>query len=176
MMENYIVRVYRRENSVNGDITGVVEKPDSGENISFHNNEEFLNIFVVPAVCSTTPANRKQVVEKRKYRRFYIKNSTLIFEKTTDIGEIVEISLGGLSFYCPNMPDDFNGVLKVGILCEGFENFCTGKINCKKIMLRHLDNNSHDSRNKFSIEFGKLTHLHKMQLEHIIKQYALSEA
>ncbi|MFC1844376.1 PilZ domain-containing protein [Thermodesulfobacteriota bacterium] len=171
-MENYIVRIYRRENTNPDSITGIVEKPDSGENISFRNNEEFFNIFV-PSEASTDE-NHSQVMEQRKYRRFPIRNSTLIFDETTDVGEIIDISLGGLSFHCPNMPDESKGTFKVGILCEGAENFCTGRINCKKLMVRHAGNDKHVGGRKFGIEFDGLNASQKSQLEHIIKNCSTS--
>ena len=167
-MENYIVRIYRRENTTPDSITGIVEKPDSGENIPFRSSEEFFNIFIPPE--SNTEENNNQILEQRKYRRFNVKDSTLIFDATTDVGEIVDISLGGLSFHCPNMPDESKGSFKIGILCEGAENFCTGRINCKKLMVRRSGTDNHVPDRKFGIEFDGLNASQKSQLEHIIRK------
>ena len=173
-MENYIVRIYRRTNSNPESVTGIVENPDSGENIPFHSNEEFVNIFFNSKPVITRD-NKQQIIEQRKYRRFKVKNSTLIFDETTDVGEIVDISLGGLSFFCPNMPDELKGSFKVGILCEGVEDFCTGRINCKKLMLGYSGINSHKLKKRFSVEFDILKPTQRMQLEHIIKKYTVGE-
>lgn len=171
-MENYIVRIYQRENSSPDCITGIVEKPESGKNISFHGKEEFIKIFIGQEV-TTKPTDRQQVIEKRKYRRFSVKDSILIFDATTDIGEIIEISLGGLSFFCPDMPEESKKSFKVGILYEGAENFSTGKINCKKLILRHSDLNNDEPKKKFSVEFDDLNAMQESQLEHIIQNCAI---
>lgn len=177
-MENYIVRIYRRAGNDPESIAGIVEKPDSGENIPFHSNEDFIKIFfgVEPAVKEN---NKQQAIEQRRFRRFNVKDSTLIFDKTTDVGEIIDISLGGLSFYCPNMPEDSQKSFKVGILCQGVEDFCTGKINCRNLMVRYSPGNSflsrsHEPRKIFSIEFDKLDAKQRMQLLHIIQHYGVS--
>lgn len=174
-MENYIVRIYRRTSGNPDKITGVVEKPDSGKNVAFHSNEEFVNIFTT-LKSKTRRNNIQQVFEQREYRRFNVKNSTLIFDDTTDVGEIIEISLGGVSFFCPNMPEELKGSFRVDILCEGLENFCAGKINCRKLMLRHPGQYHNDSRKRFSIVFDALSDQQKSQVEQIIRNYAVSEA
>lgn len=174
-MENYIVRIYRRTSGNPDKITGVVEKPDSGNKISFHSNDEFIGIFIKPET-ETRPNSSQQVLEQRKYRRFNVKDSILIFDERTDIGEIIDISLGGLSFFCPNVSEELKGVFKVDILCEGSENFCAGKINCRKLMLRHPGQYHNDSRKRFSIVFDALSDQQKSQVEQIIRNYAVSEA
>ena len=68
MMESYIVRIYRRANSSPDCITGIVEKPESGENILFRSNEEFINIFIA-SESTAWPNNRQQVIEK--YSKMY---------------------------------------------------------------------------------------------------------
>ena len=172
-MENYIVRIYQRANSSPDCITGIVEKPESGENISFRSYEEFMEIFVGQEV-TTGPTARQQVIEKRKYRRFSVTDSILLFDKTTDIGQIIEISMGGLSFFCPDMPEEPKRPFKMGILCEGAKYFCAGKINCTKLMLRHSGLNNHEPKKKFSVEFDALNAMQESQLEHIIQNCAIS--
>ena len=172
-MENYIVRIYQRANSSPESITGIVEKPESGENISFRCNKEFMGIFIGQEV-TTRPKTRQQVIEKRKYRRFSVTDSILIFDSTTDIGEIIEISMGGLSFFCPDMPEESKRSFKVGILGEGVKNFSNGNINCKKLMLRHSGLNDHEPKKKFSVEFDALNAMQESQLEQIIQNCAIS--
>jgi len=174
-MENYIVRIYRRANSNPESVAGIVEKPDSGENIPFHNNEEFINIFFTPEPVASGD-HKPQIIEQRKYRRFKVKNSTLVFDDTTDVGEIVDISLGGLSFFCSDMPDDLKGQFKVDILCEGVEDFCAGRINCKKLIAGYTGVNGNRAKKRFSVEFDDAMEPdQKIQLENIIKKYAVGE-
>ena len=172
-MENYIVRIYRRDGDDSESIAGVVENPESGENFSFRSHEEFINIFM-PLAPKTMANKRQQIVEQREYRRFALKNTTLIFDDTTDVGEVIDISLGGISFYCPDIPEGSKGSFKVSILCEGAKNSSTGNINCKKLMLRHSGLNKHGPKKKFSVEFDALNAMQESQLEHIIQNCAIS--
>lgn len=173
-MENYIVRIYRRTNSSPDCITGIVEKTDSSEKISFHSNEEFINIFLPPE-SAISPNNKQQIIEQRKYRRFNVKDTTLLFDATTDVGEIIDISMGGLSFFSPNTLEDSKGPFKVGILCEGAEDFCTAKIKCNKLMSRQKGMQSQEPRKRFSIEFDALNKKQEIQVAHIIQNYSQSE-
>ena len=101
-MENYVVRIYRRSSDNPENITGVVEKLDKGESKSFNSKEEFDNIFW-PSSLSNNTSKLKRTLEFRKYRRFLIKKGTLVFESTTDVGKIIDISMGGLSFTGPEI-------------------------------------------------------------------------
>ena len=173
-MENYIVRIYRRASDDSESIAGVVEKPESGENFSFRSHEEFINIFM-PLEPKTRENKRQQIVEQREYRRFALKNTTLIFDDTTDVGEVIDISLGGISFHSPDIPEESKKPFKVGILCEGAEDYCTEKISCKKLMVRDTEEVSFEPKKRYSIVFDKLTSNMKMQLEHIIGNYSFCE-
>ena len=82
--------------------------------------------------------------------------------------------MGGLSFFCPDMPEEPKRSFKVGILCEGAKNFSNGNINCKKLMLRHSGLNNHESKKKFSVEFDALNAMQESQLEQIIQNCAIS--
>jgi hypothetical protein len=173
-MENYIVRIYRRASDDSESIAGVVERPESGENISFRSHEEFINIFIPPE-STISPNNKQQTIEQRKYRRFSLKNSTLIFDDTTDVGEVIDISLGGIAFYCPDIPEESKKPFKVGILCEGAEDYCTEKIDCKKLMVRDPELISFEPKKRYSIVFDELSSKLKMQMEHIIQNYSFCE-
>jgi hypothetical protein len=177
-MENYIVRIYRRAQDSSDNLTGIVENPDSGDKTPFNNNEEFLNIFM-PTEKNSAPNKRKQVIEQRKYRRFAIKDGTILFASTTDIAELIDISMGGLSFKCPNMPVDSSSPFEVGLLCGDPEVYCSDKIYCKNLI--HCDNtrdisfDNQDKNKRYSVEFDELTPKQRLQLEHIIQNHAMNE-
>ena len=176
-MESYIVRIYRRAGNKPEDITGVVEKPDNGENITFNNVEALFNIFVPPRIVNRQN-KQKQVFEQRGYRRFFIKEGTLLFDSTTDVGEISDISMGGLSFSSHNMPEDFAPSLEVGILCAD-KKYCTENIQCRNIICRSRTDSSASAdqgrSRRFSVEFGVLTPYQRHQLENIIQDYTMGE-
>jgi hypothetical protein len=74
-MENFIVRIYRRENADPNRVTGVVEDPDSSESKRFSNIEDLISILV-PQAINTKNKKKKQVVEHRKHRRFSVREGT----------------------------------------------------------------------------------------------------
>jgi len=171
-MENFIVRIYRRDSDEPNRITGVVETPDSSESKRFSSLEDLMTILV-PDANNTKNKRRKQIVEQRKYRRFSVKEGTLVFNNTTDVGEIIDISMGGLSFTCPEMPDESTSSFDVDILF-GEDEYYTGKIQCNKLMHHSASSDLFGSQEKgkrFSIEFGDLTPKQRLHLEHIIQSY-----
>jgi hypothetical protein len=178
-MENYVVRIYRRSAANPENITGMVERPDIGENKSFNNKEEFNNIFWPSSLGNASSTKLKKTLEFRRYRRFLIKEATVIFESNTDIGEIIDISMGGMSFNCPNIPLDSKKQLNIGILL-GNKDFQTDKIKCRPIIngnrLNSLDMTSQLNKSRMSVEFEDLTHKQTAQLRNIIQNYTLGEA
>jgi hypothetical protein len=176
-MENFIVRVYRRESDDPNQITGVVEKPDSSESKRFSSIEDLIAILV-PHASNAKTKQRKQMVEQRKYRRFSVREGTLIFNTSTDVGEIIDISMGGLSFTSPEMPEETAEPFDVGILF-GEDEYFTGKVQCKKLMCHGTPENSlfssQEKGERYSVEFGELTPNQRLYLEHIIQSYTQCE-
>ena len=178
-MENYVVRIYRRSTDNPENITGVVEKPDKGENKSFNSKEEFNNIFWPSSLKNASSTKLKKTLEFRKYRRFLIKEGTVVFDSSTDIGELVDISMGGLAFAFPNISIDSKKSLNIGILF-GNKRFNTVKIKCRLARndsrLDNLDNTSQFDNRRMSVEFMDLTHKQTAQLRYIIQNYTHGEA
>lgn len=177
-MENYIVRIYRRSESDTDDLLGIVERTDNGENKRFKSFEELYDIFS-PYVKTAEENKLKQIVEQRQYRRFKVKEATLTFNSSTDIGDICDISMGGLSFNSSSIPEDYISSVEISILC-GNRKCCAQNILCRNII-------SHDrsgeptfqgkSKNKrFSAIFDKLTTTQKLQLRSIIQNHTLEDA
>lgn len=178
-MENYVVRIYRRSAVNSEDISGVVEKPDIGENKPFNTKEEFYNIFWPLSLKNASSTKLKKTLEFRRYRRFLIREGTVVFESNTDIGEIVDISMGGMAFNCPNIPLDSKEQLNIKILF-GNTQFQTDKIKCLPLkngnQLKNQDITSQFNKKRMSVEFVDLTHKQTAQLRHIIQNYTLGEA
>ncbi len=176
-MENFIVRIYRRESDDPNRITGVVETPDSSESKRFSSIEDLITILV-PDANNTKNKGRKQIVEQRKYRRFSVREGTLIFNTTTDVGEIIDISMGGLSFTCPDeMPEEPPSSFDIGILF-GEDEYYTGQIKCNKLMHHGASSDLFSRQEKgkrYSIEFSDLTPKQRLHLEHIIQSYTQCE-
>jgi hypothetical protein len=177
-MENYVVRIYRRSNDNPENITGVVENPDKGENKTFNNREEFYKIFRLSARHKAKP-KLKKTLEFRKYRRFLIKEGTVVFDNNTDVGEIIDISMGGLAFSCPNISIDHKKTYNIGILF-GNRKFYTNKIKCRVVKngngLINLSTNNPYDNTRISVEFIDLTNKQTSQLRNIIQNHTLGEA
>jgi hypothetical protein len=176
-MENFIVRIYRRENADPNRVTGVVEDPDSSESKRFSNIEDLISILV-PQAINTKNKKKKQVVEHRKHRRFSVREGTLIFNSSTDVGEIIDISMGGLSFACPEMSEEAATSFDIGILF-GEDEYYTGKIQCKRLISHNVSNDSffsiQEKGKRYSVEFGDLTPKQRLHLDHVIQNYTLCE-
>ena len=55
-MENYIVRVYRRDMQDNHELVGLVENVENEEKLAFHSLEELCSILsVCPVAASVEP-------------------------------------------------------------------------------------------------------------------------
>jgi hypothetical protein len=176
-MENFIVRIYRRESDDPNHITGVIEKPDSSESKRFSSVEDLIAILV-PHAGKAKTRQRKQMVEQRKHRRFSVREGTLIFNNSTDVGEIIDISMGGLSFKAPEMTEETTSPFDVGILF-GEDEYFTGKVQCKKLMCHGASEDSlfssTEKGERYSVEFGELTPQQRLYLEHIIQSYTQYE-
>jgi hypothetical protein len=176
-MENFIVRIYRRKSDDPYCINGVVEILDLNINKEFSSSEELFAILIPQENSKYT--RRKQVFENRKYRRFAIKDCTLIFDSSTDVGEVVDISMGGLSFTCPDMPEESDAPFEVSLIC-GDDKFFVDNIQCKKMMNPDVPGSSvfgsKEKGDRCNIEFGDLTPKQRLNLEHIIQSFSHGEA
>lgn len=177
-MENYVVRIYRRSSENPENIAGVVEKPDKGENKSFNSKEEFYNIFW-PAMLENNTKKLKKTLEFRKYRRFLIKGGTILFDATTDVGKIIDICMGGLSFVSPNVSLDSKEPFNIGIIFDR-KQYSTEKIKCSLVKRlgssENTDIKSENLMNRYSVKFENLTPCQTSQLRHIIQNYTLGDA
>ena len=178
-MENYVVRIYRRSPDNPESITGVVENPDKEEIKTFNNKKEFYKIFCLSSTTSES-TKLKKTLEFRKFRRFLIKEGTLVFDTITDIGEIIDISMGGLAFIAsPNLSIDPQQTLNIGILL-GDKKIHANKIKCRitknNNRLHNLDTTSLYDNRRISVEFIDLTHKQTAQLRNTIQNYTLGEA
>ena len=173
-MENYVVRIYRRCSDNPENIAGVVEKLDKGENKAFNSKEEFDNIFWPPLLSDNTP-KLKRTLEFRKYRRFLIKRGTLVFDSTTDVGKIIDISMGGLSFTCPDISIDPKEPLNAGIILDKNQ-YNTERIKCRFVKRSgHSSPDRQDSINRYSVKFEDPTPYQASQLRYIIQNCTFGE-
>lgn len=174
-MENYIVRIYRRSSEEPYSITGVVESFDHSVEKKFNTFEELAAILVQPK-DSARSHDRKKILESRKYRRFATKDCTLVFESSTDVGKLVDISMAGLSFTCPDRQEESVSPFAISIIC-GENKYSTGDIQCRKLMCYEgpgeAEKGTGNTSERYGIEFDDLTPKQRLSLEQIIQEYTL---
>ncbi|MBW2174204.1 MAG: PilZ domain-containing protein [Deltaproteobacteria bacterium] len=123
--------------------------------------------------------NRKERVERRKHKRFEIPIGMFVSFRPhrPRLGEVINISRGGLAFryYGGKEPSDGSNKLNIfleegdfhlnDILSRTVTDFGTYRIPFRSVTMR-----------RSSVQFRSLTHHQISQLEHFIENYAIGEA
>ena len=125
----------------------------------------------------TRPMYGKELVEERKHNRFKVQNGgfAALRPQFTVLGQIIDISRGGLTFRYVASEARTNGSAELNILMTD-GSFCFEKVAFKTIWdsaipdefsfgpitLRHC-----------GVKFGELTHSQKVDLEYFIRFYTL---
>ena len=119
--------------------------------------------------------------DKRKHTRYEVKDHILVrlrSQTKEDLGQLLDISEGGLSLYCylnPNKSDEYS---ELGIFPH--DNDCTIKdIPMSLIIDKELNNGSlHRSKmlRRQSIRFGNFTPKQKVKLDYFLKNYTIGNA
>lgn len=127
--------------------------------------------------------NNKEVVERRKHKRFQVKeNAFVVFEaqsrphSTTKVGQITDISIGGLAFRYFASEEQSNGSFELGIFLayngfhlrqipfEAIWDVETEKVRTSSITVR-----------KSGVQFGEMTHDQISGLEYLIQNHSKAE-
>ena len=124
-------------------------------------------------------AARKDVAEQRQYKRFLAKNGAFALSKTSvnTLGQIVDISQGGLAFNYMAWGDTPNGFSEIDILfAERF--FYLQNVPCKvisdsEITLRNPFSSIRMRR--LSVEFMALSPKQRAELKHFINNHTSGE-
>ncbi|MBU4185026.1 MAG: PilZ domain-containing protein [Desulfobacteraceae bacterium] len=126
--------------------------------------------------------DRKTIkAEKRKLKRFKTKNLSFALLKSSfyeELGEIVDISKGGLAFQCLVGEDRIKEPVELDIILAG-NGFHIKKIPCKTISDFEMTNKIYFSSLKMrrhSIKFGELDNNQISELDYFIKQHTIGGA
>lgn len=118
-------------------------------------------------------------VERRKYTRFRTRNGALIELRPQrgKLGEIIDISKGGLAFRYIDIGDRPQGSFELDIFLKE-TNFRLEKVPAKTISdfrtTRYFPFSSTKTRRQ-GVQFGELTQKQISQLEHFIRNYTTGE-
>ncbi len=126
--------------------------------------------------------DRKTIeVENRKFNRFKVKDLSFALLKSAsyeELGEIVDISKGGLAFQYLVGEDRIKEPVELDIILAG-NGVHIKKIPCKTISDFEITNKVYFSSLKMgrhSIKFGELDNNQISELDYFIKQHTIGEA
>ncbi|MGA8178757.1 MAG: PilZ domain-containing protein [Desulfobacterales bacterium] len=121
--------------------------------------------------------NSKKIIERRSHERYQVQQGiyALLKNGASKLGQIINISSGGLAFMYINHEKQIGEPVEVDIFISGNGYFLKG-IPCKKISDIHVDNfvpfSTFEMRQQ-GVQFGEMSHGQADQLDAFIKQYAL---
>ena len=118
---------------------------------------------------------RRNVVERRRHNRFRVKDgaSVVLRAHFLELGEIIDVSKGGLAFrYIPSQQPS-NGLFQLAILL-GDGSFYLADIPFMIISDFEINDNPFRSLkiSRCGVQFGKLTRSQVSEMEYFIQRYA----
>lgn len=120
----------------------------------------------------------EMIFERRLHQRFQVKEGVyaLLKNGSSKLGQIKNISKGGLAFMYINNGEPLHGSLEVDIFLSGHGFYFKG-IPCKTISDVHIENRvpfSTFKMRQLSIQFGEMSAGLSNQLDTFIQNYTLS--
>lgn len=122
---------------------------------------------------------KKEDIERRKYSRFWAKDGALIEVRSHRgrLGEIIDISKGGLAFRYIDIGDRPKGSFELDIFLKEAD-FRLEKVPAKTISdlktTKYFPYSSTKTRRQ-GVQFGELTRNQISKLDHFIKNYTTGE-
>jgi hypothetical protein len=119
--------------------------------------------------------NSKEIIERRSHERFQVQQGVyaLLKNGSSKLGQIKNISKGGLAFMYINHEEQIGEPVEVDIFISGNGYFLKG-IPCKKISDIHVENfvpfSTFEMR-QLGIQFGAMSHGQAAQLNTFLKKY-----
>ena len=120
--------------------------------------------------------NSKEIIERRSHERYQVKQGVyaLLKNGTSKLGQIINISTGGLAFMYINHEEQIGEPIEVDIFISGDGYFLKG-IPCKKISDIHVDNfvpfSTFEMR-QLGVQFGEMNQGQAAQLDAFIEKYS----
>ncbi len=114
-----------------------------------------------------------RAVERRADKRFRVVETAMATIKSKRPGQcqIVDIGMGGLSFYHEE-DDDLSMMFAQLAISMAGESFYLNRVPCQMVSNKAIDDNPHNGKTKrCGVSFGKLTQNQSAQIEHFIESY-----
>ena len=124
--------------------------------------------------------NRQELVERRNHKRFRVREGgyAALLPQFTEIGQILDISRGGLAFRYVASQERSNQSSQLSISSTD-GSFCLNKVPIKTVWDFALANEfsfGAITLRHCGVQFGQLTPAQKADLEYFIQTYTLGEA
>jgi hypothetical protein len=118
----------------------------------------------------------KEIIERRSNERYQVRQGVyaLLKNGSSRLGQIINISTGGLAFMYIKHEEPFGEPVEVDIFISGDGYFMKG-IPCKRISDIHIDNYvpfSTFEMRQLGIQFGEMSQEQASRLDALIKKYA----
>ena len=119
--------------------------------------------------------NSEKVIERRSQERFQVQQGlyALLKNGSSKLGQIKNISKGGLAFMYINDGEQINEPIEVDIFLSGY-GFILKGIPCKKISDNHVNNfvpfSTFEMR-QLGVQFGEVSLHHLVHLDTFIEKY-----
>ena len=122
--------------------------------------------------------NTEVRIERRKDKRFLVRNGAFVTLGSSDsvVGRIIDVSMGGLTFYCVDCQRPSLKATELEIFVTG-NAFRLGEVPCQSIWDLTLPEVAPSSLHtkQCGVQFGDLTPYQKSQLEHFIQHHTKGE-
>ena len=123
--------------------------------------------------------NAEKIVERREYKRLPVREGVyaLIKNNSSTLGQIKNVSMGGLAFSYIVNEEQMHESFKVDIFISG-QGFCLKNIPSKKISDFHIDNKLSFTTfaiRQVGIQFNELNHNQLSQLDNFIRDHTTVE-
>jgi hypothetical protein len=123
-------------------------------------------------------ASKKEPVEQRQYKRFRVRDDTVVIFRFPDaeMGRLIDISMGGLTFDWVTSEVLPIEVTKLDI-CRTGSLFILYNLPCQSIWELSIYEKHPTSlhRKRCGVQFGELTPEQRFQLEHFIQNHTTGE-
>lgn len=114
--------------------------------------------------------------ERRRSVRFRVRECALVFDES-QLGELVDISSGGLSFVSRSKGTGHGEPFELNIICS--DGFHISQIPCQTVSDCEIPDQPEPiigRMRRIGVEFRSLSHEQEMELESFIKSHALGTA
>ena len=122
---------------------------------------------------------RRELAERRRHKRFQAQEGAfaVVRPESTKLGQIIDISQGGLAFRYTVTGTQANGAVELDIFLTG-DGFCLEKMPFKTVSDRKVSkkfSNGFLPMRRCGVQFGELTGIQITQLDYFIQNHTMTK-